>query len=126
MEKAQMITKMQKLLLKGIVNGIDYEEYNPSTDVIYIEIIVNDLENKKIENKLILQQELGLPQRADVPMIGLVSRLTHQKGCDLIINIIEELLQKDIQFVVLGTGDYLYEESFKSFQGRYPNKVSAI
>ena len=58
-------------------------------------------------------------------MVGLVSRLTHQKGCDLIINILEELLKEDIQVVVLGTGDYMYEESFKSFQGRYPNKISA-
>ena len=72
-----------------------------------------------------LQQQLGLPQRADVPMIGLVSRLTHQKGCDLIINIIDRLLQKDIQFVILGTGDYLYEETFRNLQYRYPDKVSA-
>lgn len=58
-------------------------------------------------------------------MIGLISRLTHQKGCDLIVSIIDRLLQKDIQFVVLGTGDYWYEETFKNLQYRYPDKVSA-
>ena len=72
-----------------------------------------------------LQSQLNLPRRADVPMIGLVSRLTHQKGCDLIINIIDRLLQRDIQFVILGTGDYLYEETFRNLQYRYPDKVSA-
>ena len=58
-------------------------------------------------------------------MIGLISRLTHQKGCDLIVSIIDRLLQKDIQFVVLGTGDYWYEETFKNLQYRYPDKVLA-
>ena len=72
-----------------------------------------------------LQSQLNLPKRADVPMIGLISRLTHQKGCDLIINIIDRLLQRDIQFVILGTGDYLYEETFRNLQYRYPDKVSA-
>ena len=58
-------------------------------------------------------------------MIGSISRLTHQKGCDLIVSIIDRLLQKDIQFVVLGTGDYWYEETFKNLQYRYPDKVLA-
>ena len=57
-------------------------------------------------------------------MIGLVSRLTHQKGCDLIVRILGELLKEDIQVVIVGTGDYIYEESFKSFNVRYPEKIS--
>ena len=60
----------------------------------------------------------------DIPIIGIVSRLTNQKGCDLIINILDRILQKDIQIVILGTGDYQYEEIFKNFQFRYPGKVS--
>ena len=77
----------------------------------------------KIENKLSLQKELGLPQKEDTPMIGLISRLTHQKGCDLIVSIIDRLLQKDIQFVVLGTGDYWYEETFKITLNLYSNAI---
>lgn len=111
--------------LKGIVNGIDYEEFDPEKDNLIFKNFTWDSIANKVENKLSLQKELGLPQRAETPMIGLISRLTHQKGCDLIVSIIDRLLQKDIQFVVLGTGDYWYEETFKNLQYRYPDKVSA-
>ena len=111
--------------LMGIVNGIDYEEFNPQDDkFIFKNFSINSLGNK-LENKLALQRELGLPQKKDTPMIGLISRLTHQKGCDLIVNMIDRLLQRDIQIVILGTGDYWYEETFKNLQYRYPDKVSA-
>ena len=110
---------------KGIVNGIDYEEFDPEKDNLIFKNFTWDSISDKVENKLSLQKELGLPQRAETPMIGLISRLTHQKGCDLIVSIIDRLLQKDIQFVVLGTGDYWYEETFKNLQYRYPDKVSA-
>lgn len=124
-ERLEGLLRYRSSALEGIVNGIDYKEYNPEEDkYIYSTYSINDLENKKI-NKEELQKELGLTVNKDVPMIGLVSRLTHQKGCDLIINILEELLKEDIQVVVLGTGDYMYEESFKIFQGRHPNKISA-
>lgn len=111
--------------LMGIVNGIDYEEFNPQDDkFIFKNFNINSIDNK-VENKLALQIELGLPQKKDTPMIGLISRLTHQKGCDLIVNMIDRLLQRDIQLVILGTGDYWYEETFKNLQYRYPDKVSA-
>ncbi|MFC3906569.1 glycogen synthase GlgA [Clostridium disporicum] len=111
--------------LMGIVNGIDYEEFNPQDDkFIFKNFNANSIDNK-VQNKLALQRELGLPQKKDTPMIGLISRLTHQKGCDLIVNMIDRLLQKDIQLVILGTGDYWYEETFKNLQYRYPDKVSA-
>lgn len=111
--------------LKGIVNGIDYEEFNPEEDnFIFKKYNYKDLKGKT-ENKILLQKELGLPQKENTPMIGLVSRLTNQKGCDLIISIIDRLLQNDIQIVILGTGDYLYEETFKNLQYRYPDKISA-
>lgn len=111
--------------LMGIVNGIDYEEFNPQDDkFIFKNFNINSIDNK-VENKLALQIELGLPQKQDTPMIGLISRLTHQKGCDLIVNMIDRLLQRDIQLVILGTGDYWYEETFKNLQNRYPDKVSA-
>lgn len=111
--------------LMGIVNGIDYEEFNPQDDKFIFKNFNIDSLNDKVENKLALQKELGLPQKKDTPMIGLISRLTHQKGCDLIVNMIDRLLQRDIQVVILGTGDYWYEETFKNLQYRYPDKVSA-
>ena len=111
--------------LMGIVNGRDYEEFNPQDDkLIFKNFNINSIDNK-VQNKLSLQRELGLPQKKDTPMIGLISRLTHQKGCDLIVNMIDRLLQRDIQLVILGTGDYWYEETFKNLQYRYPDKVSA-
>ena len=111
--------------LMGIVNGIDYEEFNPQNDKFIFKNFNIDSIDNKVENKLALQRELGLPQKKDTPMIGLISRLTNQKGCDLIVNIIDRLLQKDIQIVILGTGDYWYEETFKNLQHRYADKVSA-
>lgn len=111
--------------LRGIVNGIDYEEFDPEDDkLIFENYNYKDL-GGKVKNKILLQKELGLPQKENTPMIGIVSRLTNQKGCDLIINIIDRLLQNDVQVVILGTGDYLYEETFKNLQYRYPDKISA-
>ena len=73
-----------------------------------------------------LQRQLGLPQRADVPMIGLVSRLTHQKGIDLVTAVMDRILNMDVQVVVLGTGDWKYENILKDMQSRYPGKLRAI
>lgn len=123
-EGIDIVLRDRSCCMLGIVNGIDYDEYNPDNDsLIFKNFNINKLENK-VQNKLSLQKQLGLPQKKDTPMIAIVSRLTHQKGCDLIINIIDRLLQKDVQFVILGTGDYLYEETFKNLQYRYPDKVS--
>lgn len=108
--------------LYGIVNGIDYNEYNPATDpIIYKNYDENSIENKK-ENKYGLQKELGLPQK-DIPMIGLISRLVSQKGLDLIGEIIDEIMKNDLQFVVLGAGDEYYENLFKAIQKKYPEKM---
>ncbi|MDV4152624.1 glycogen synthase GlgA [Clostridium sp. AL.422] len=111
--------------LEGIINGIDYEEYNPDTDkYIYINYSIKTKDNKQ-RNKEELQKELNLPINKDIPIIGLVSRLTNQKGCDLIIRILDELLKEDIQLVILGTGDHIYEENFKQFSLKYPDKISS-
>ncbi|MGL4569573.1 MAG: glycogen synthase GlgA [Clostridium sp.] len=124
-EKLEGLLRYRGESLKGIVNGIDYEEYNPETDKnIFKNYSVKTLVYKE-ENKEYLQKKLGLKVDKDIPMIGMVSRLTHQKGCDLITNMIEGLLQKEVQVVVLGTGDYMYEDSFKYFQNKYPHKLSA-
>lgn len=110
--------------LEGIVNGIDYDEYNPETDeYIACKYSVKSFSDKKL-NKIDLQRELGLAIRSDVPIISIVSRLTNQKGIDLIVNIADRLLRQDVQFVILGTGDYGYEEHFRGLKYKYSDKVS--
>lgn len=112
--------------LRGIVNGIDYDDFNPETDK-YIEHRYNavNFRKEKIKNKRALQAELGLEQDDKKFMIGIVSRLTDQKGFDLIAYIMEELCQSNMQLVVLGTGEEQYENLFRHYDWKYNNKVSA-
>lgn len=112
--------------LRGIVNGIDYEVYNPEDD-IFLEKTYNigNFRKEKSKNKTALQKQLGLEVDNKKFMIGVVSRLTDQKGINLIAYIMDELCQDDIQFVVLGTGEEKYENMFRYFQWKYPDKVSA-
>lgn len=110
--------------LKGILNGIDDTKADPATDpFIYENFDINTIEIKK-KNKKALQRELNLADR-DVPLIGIVSRLADQKGLDLIGVAMNELLNKDIQLVILGTGDGRYEHMFKHMAWREPSKISA-
>ncbi|WP_196594393.1 glycogen synthase GlgA [Pectinatus sottacetonis] len=125
-EQLDGILKMRSKDLTGILNGIDYTEYNPETDPhIFFQYTIANAIEKKIENKVALQQKLGLPINRKIPVIAFISRLVEAKGIDLLIRILDELLQyEDIQFVLLGTGDYKYEEWFRSLQWRFPKKVS--
>ena len=112
--------------LSGIVNGIDYDIYNPKTDkMIAKKYSVDTFRRDKKKNKLALQEELGLEVDDKKMMIGIVSRLTDQKGFDLIAYIMDELCQDDIQLVVLGTGEERYENMFRHFAWKYDKKVSA-
>ena len=112
--------------LRGIVNGIDTDDFNPETDK-FIEFNYNamNFRKEKIKNKRALQAELGLEQDDKKFMIGIVSRLTDQKGFDLIAYIMDELCQSNVQIVVLGTGEERYENMFRHFDWKYNNKVSA-
>ncbi|MFR8171126.1 MAG: glycogen synthase GlgA [Marvinbryantia sp.] len=112
--------------LRGIVNGIDYEEYNPETDkMITANYNARNFRKEKVKNKIALQKELGLAQNEKTFMIGIVSRLTDQKGFDLINYMMEEMCQQDWQIVALGTGEERYENMFRHFAWKYPDKVSA-
>lgn len=124
-EKLEGLLLYRNKDLKGIVNGIDYDEYDPIKDEYIYMNYDKDIIYLKNKNKEKLQEELGLEINKDIPMIGIVSRLTHQKGCDLIINILEEVLKEKVQVVILGTGDYMYEYSFRNFEERHKGKVSA-
>ena len=110
----------------GILNGVDYKAYNPWWDKhIYQRYSKKGVKDGKIANKLQLQQELGLPQDGEVMMIGLISRLVDQKGLHLVDRVMERLANCRVQFVVLGTGEQRYEDMFRYYQGRYPDKISA-
>lgn len=109
--------------LIGIVNGIDYKTFNPEGDeYISKNYSWREVEGK-LENKLQLQKEMGIKQDKDVMLIGVVSRLTGQKGFDLVDCILDELLNDNVQLVVLGTGEERYEEMFKYFEKKYPEKL---
>lgn len=112
--------------LGGILNGIDYDEYNPSCDEhIFYKYGARDFVTGKRKNKLALQEELGLEQDANTPLIGIVSRLTSQKGLDLIAAVMDELLNLNIQIAVLGTGEEKYENMFRYYSDCNPKRLSA-
>lgn len=111
--------------LSGIVNGIDYSVYNPRTDKYIFETYDEESLDRKLDNKIALQKSLGLPERRNVPLIAIVSRLVEPKGMDLVVRMMDEILQhEEIQLVVLGTGEKRYEDWFKGLAWRYPKKVS--
>ena len=111
--------------LRGIVNGIDYYVFNPKTDKeIYYKYAVDSFRKDKVKNKLKLQEELGLTRDSKKFMIGIVSRLTSQKGLDLVRHVFNEIVTEDVQFVVLGTGEYEYEQFFREASARMPERVS--
>lgn len=112
--------------MQGIVNGIDYNAYDPQTDGrIYCNYNASDFRKKKFNNKTKLQQDLGLAVDKKKYMIGLISRLTDQKGLDLINQVIEGIVDDFTQFVVIGTGDPQYENMFRHYAWKYPDRVSA-
>lgn len=110
--------------LSGIVNGIDYDIYNPKKDKdIYLNYSEESIVNKK-KNKEMLQHQFGLPVNKDIPMIGIISRLVDQKGFDLISEVMDDIMNLDLQMVILGTGDNKYEKMFKYYAEKYPTKIS--
>ena len=126
-EKLDGLMNARSNCLSGIVNGIDYEDFNPATDPhIARNYSVENFRKEKIKNKLALQEELGLEKDQRKMMIGIVSRLTDQKGFDLIRYVMDEMCQDAIQLVVLGTGEEQYENMFRHFAWKYPDKVAAL
>ena len=106
--------------LRGIVNGIDYDMWNPATDPALAEHYdLGNVLDHKMANKLALQKELGLEQDEGKFVIGLISRLTNQKGLDLVSSIIPMVLDGNTQVVVLGTGDREYEDTFRYYESAH-------
>jgi starch synthase len=107
----------------GIVNGIDYDEWNPQTDpLIPAHFSVHNISGKE-DCKRYLQSRFHFPIRKRVPLIGIVSRLTNQKGLDLIAEAMEEIMALDLQLIILGTGQKIYHDLFQQIASRYPGKM---
>ncbi|KAK6928181.1 Glycosyl transferase, family 1 [Dillenia turbinata] len=113
---------------KGIVNGIDTKEWNPEVDVHltsdgYANYSLETLKTGKAKCKEALQRELGLPVREDVPLIGFIGRLDHQKGVDIIAEAIPWMVGQDLQLVMLGTGRDDLEQMLRQFEGQHRDKI---
>lgn len=123
-EDLEGIIKKHEDKLLGIVNGIDYDLFNPQRDKnLLVNYSYETIEDKS-KNKEDLQKLYKLPVK-NVPLLAMVSRLVAMKGLDLIRHILDELLEEDLQLIILGTGDQEYEEMFKSFQDKYPDKLAS-
>ncbi len=113
--------------LRGILNGIDYEFYNPETNNGIAKKFSAERICDKYENKLALQREIGLPECQNVPIISVISRLASHKGLDLITEMVYNLMnERDVQLVILGKGEACYENFFTELQNSFPSKVRAL
>ena len=110
--------------LFGILNGVDGEEWNPATDPLLPQTYSVKRPAGKTACKLALQNEMGLPETADTPLFGTISRLAEQKGVDIQLGALEEMLSADIQFVQLGSGSSAYERGYYELARRFPSKVA--
>jgi starch synthase len=115
------LIRQHEYKLSGILNGLDYEEYDPAGDPALYENYGAGVKGKKA-NKVRLQQDLGLPVGEDLLLLAMVSRLTGQKGLDLLLHIFDELLGENLQLVILGAGEERYERSLADLASRYPQK----
>ncbi|MDD3006579.1 MAG: glycogen/starch synthase [Candidatus Pacebacteria bacterium] len=109
----------------GIVNGIDYEAYNPRTDPgLATKYNANNFDDK-YKNKTLLQKEYGLKVDKDIPLLGMVTRITEQKGFDLLMEVIEPLLRLKLQIIIIGDGDKRYKNFFAKVESKHPRKMVA-
>lgn len=117
------LRKRQNALV-GILNGVDYDEWNTSNNPwLPASYSATDLSGKSV-CKAALQRELNLPVRSDCPLFGMVTRLAEQKGVDILLGALEEMLGNDLQFVLLGSGDPGYESAFTRLAARHPDKAA--
>lgn len=120
------ILRARQWKLQGILNGIDVDSYNPETDEsLEVNYNIDTVFEGKRANKKLLQENMGLPVREDVPVIGLVSRLVSHKGLDLVKAVFDEFLSTtDVQVVVVGSGDWQYENYFRELTNKYHDKIA--
>lgn len=114
----------RKEFLGGIINGIDLDQWNPETDPYISQKFKETSLNKKQINKAELQNKLGLPINNQVPLFALIGRLVEQKGIDLIIDSLQEMLAMPLQVAILGSGDKVYEKQLEELMQSYPDKLA--
>lgn len=124
-EDLHRILRNRQDRLFGIINGIDYNQFNPKTDQGIVTQYDSNSLNKKIDNKIYLQKKFSLKQDPNIPLIGMASRITEQKGFDLFFEIIDNLMRRDVQVVVLGGGEKKYEKKLSKMMKKYPKKFAA-
>ncbi|HVU27404.1 MAG TPA: glycogen synthase GlgA [Verrucomicrobiae bacterium] len=110
--------------LFGILNGVDYDEWNTTHNSFLFHLFSATRLAGKTKNKLALQKELGLPVSKQIPLFGTISRLAEQKGVDIQLGALEEMLNADMQFVLLGSGSPVYEQGYQELAKRFPDKVA--
>jgi starch synthase len=120
------LLKERKDRLHGVLNGIDYDLWDPSTDPHIAQRFDRSSLNMRAVNKAALQQEARLPTRPETPLIGMVTRLDYIKGIDLLQPVLSKLLEGDVQFVILGTGTEEYHEMLEELQSRFSDKMRAF
>ncbi len=124
-ENLDPILRENRHKIRGILNGIDYTLYNPETDKSLYKNY-KDSYTEKIQNKIEFQREYDLPQDPNIPMIAIISRLTEQKGIDLVQTAMHDILGLGFQFVVLGVGEYQYEMFFKNLTAEFSDQFRAF
>jgi len=122
-ERLEGVLAKRQADLFGVLNGIDCEEWNPAADSLLPARYGPDDLAGKAANKAALQEKLNLPQRPEVPLFGLVSRLAGQKGLDILAEVMPHLLQLDVQFALLGTGEQQYHDLLSDLAKRHPAKL---
>ncbi|MEG1883469.1 MAG: glycogen synthase GlgA [Clostridia bacterium] len=124
-ENLDGLLRARSITVSGILNGIDYTVFNPETDRFLTAHYTKDDLSGKAENKARLQEECGLEVRPEVPIIGVIARLTPQKGLDLIERVLDDILRLDVQVVVLGKGDKRFVDMLNWANWRYPRRMHA-
>jgi starch synthase len=112
--------------LTGILNGIDAAEWNPSSDLHLAAEFSQRAPSGKKKCKRALQKEMGLEERADAPIFGLIARMTHQKGLDLVLSVAEGIIHRGGQLVMLGTGDKAIEQAVRQTCARHPGQAACF
>ncbi len=113
--------------ISGIINGIDYSVFSPEYGIeISYPFGIENLKEGKLKNKLAFQREMKLREDESIPLLVLVTRLASQKGIDLLLHILDELLLENLQLVVLGTGEKEYEDALLAAEFRHPEKMRAL
>jgi starch synthase len=124
-EKLDGLLRSRVSDLEGILNGIDDEFYNPEKDSFLVKTYDANRRNHKLVNKKAIQKRFGLTQASQIPLMVMVTRLTKQKGLDLVKHVFNEIMAEPIQFLILGTGDDEFENFFRDMERQYPDRFKA-